>query len=463
MSQIKSSVNNLLDIKAILPQSTLPLTPLGYHLAKMPVDVRIGKMLIMSCLLQCLEPALTAAAALAGRSPFFYPPNAREDAYKAHSYFTSSENYKYLRKKYGLPDNGMIIGNCNEKDQDKDCLTPKNDFFFSDHLAMINAYDLWCDIQLNKGKQISYQFCKDMYLSSSSLEEIRKLRESFRSYLMDVGFVTHRRKIVAMDGDDDGDGDSSNSENGDDDGDGNDDENNTSKPKGSALVLVDNKRDDISESICGPSFKYDAMRCVLFAGLYPQVSKVCYREMDSKVRSKKGGNDHKRNPKVIKILQDDGMEVNIHPSSHTHKYVKYLLEGGGQGSGQGVKSTIRIKDAYIVYHKKVASSSKIFLYDCTSIPASAVLLFGGDILISKPPKGSKRKPMNNNLNSDPSGRVLVTVGGWIQFEMSELHAVLFKRLQLEIDMLLQMKVQNPMIDVSKQQNVLITVLHSLLQ
>jgi HrpA-like RNA helicase len=68
MGQIRTSVTCLLDIKAILPRPTLPLTALGYHLAKMPVDVRIGRMLITASLLNCLEPALTVAAALAGKS-----------------------------------------------------------------------------------------------------------------------------------------------------------------------------------------------------------------------------------------------------------------------------------------------------------------------------------------------------------------------------------------------------------
>jgi hypothetical protein len=148
-------------------------------------------------------------------------------------------------------------------------------------------------------------------------------------------------------------------------------------------------------------------------------------------------------------MQGDGVEVFVHPSSLTHKFVKYLLEGG-QGTGQGQRYS-RSKDAYIVYHKKVASS-KVFLHDCTSVPAAAVLLFGGDILISRKRKGS----------NDGEG-VLVTIGSWIHFKMIELHAVLYRRLQWEIESLLRVKVEDPNNDVSKRQAVLVRVIEALLE
>lgn len=46
------------------------LTPLGFHLARLPVDARIGKMLVSAAIMGCLEPALTIAALLAHKSPF---------------------------------------------------------------------------------------------------------------------------------------------------------------------------------------------------------------------------------------------------------------------------------------------------------------------------------------------------------------------------------------------------------
>jgi HrpA-like RNA helicase len=52
---IRHSIHTLLEIKAILPQPSFPLTALGYHLAKLPVDVHLGKMLITGALLNCIE------------------------------------------------------------------------------------------------------------------------------------------------------------------------------------------------------------------------------------------------------------------------------------------------------------------------------------------------------------------------------------------------------------------------
>lgn len=46
------------------------LTPLGKALAKIPVDITIGKMLMMGCVFQQLQPVLTLCAALSIQSPF---------------------------------------------------------------------------------------------------------------------------------------------------------------------------------------------------------------------------------------------------------------------------------------------------------------------------------------------------------------------------------------------------------
>jgi HrpA-like RNA helicase len=49
---VRSAIAVLMEIKAVLPLAELPLTALGYHLARMPVDVRVGKMLVYAALLQ---------------------------------------------------------------------------------------------------------------------------------------------------------------------------------------------------------------------------------------------------------------------------------------------------------------------------------------------------------------------------------------------------------------------------
>ena len=54
------------------------LTALGFHLATLPVDPRVGKMMIYGALFNCVDPALTIAAAMSARNPFMSPFDKRE-------------------------------------------------------------------------------------------------------------------------------------------------------------------------------------------------------------------------------------------------------------------------------------------------------------------------------------------------------------------------------------------------
>lgn len=63
------------------------LTPLGHHLAALPVDVRIGKLMLYGAIFQCLDSVLTIAACLGNKSPFVSPLNKRVEADKAKRQF----------------------------------------------------------------------------------------------------------------------------------------------------------------------------------------------------------------------------------------------------------------------------------------------------------------------------------------------------------------------------------------
>ncbi len=49
------------------------LTPLGYHLAKLPVDPKVGKMILFGAIFSCLDPVLTVASSLGFKDPFVIP------------------------------------------------------------------------------------------------------------------------------------------------------------------------------------------------------------------------------------------------------------------------------------------------------------------------------------------------------------------------------------------------------
>ncbi len=49
------------------------LTALGTHLAALPVEPRLGKLLVLGACLGCLAPVLTIAACMSYKSPFAAP------------------------------------------------------------------------------------------------------------------------------------------------------------------------------------------------------------------------------------------------------------------------------------------------------------------------------------------------------------------------------------------------------
>ena len=59
------------------PQNALDhnedLTPLGYHLAKMPCDPHTSKMLLFGAMFSCLDPILTVGASLSFKDAFYIP------------------------------------------------------------------------------------------------------------------------------------------------------------------------------------------------------------------------------------------------------------------------------------------------------------------------------------------------------------------------------------------------------
>ena len=49
------------------------MTALGYHLARLPVAPRVGRMILYGAIFSCLDPVLTIAASLDFKEPFYIP------------------------------------------------------------------------------------------------------------------------------------------------------------------------------------------------------------------------------------------------------------------------------------------------------------------------------------------------------------------------------------------------------
>ncbi|GLT29916.1 hypothetical protein SLA2020_047480 [Shorea laevis] len=68
------------------------LTNLGKFLSMLPVDPKLGKMLIMGALFRCFDPVLTIVSGLSIRDPFLLPKDKKDLAWTAKSRF-SAEDY----------------------------------------------------------------------------------------------------------------------------------------------------------------------------------------------------------------------------------------------------------------------------------------------------------------------------------------------------------------------------------
>ena len=157
---IRLAISRLIDIGAVGAERDLPLTPLGINIAMLPMDVMLGKMLIYAVMLNCVDPILTVVAFLSGKTPFAMTVHKRDEYYKRHL------------KMFGS-------------------MEP-----FSDHLAVVSAYNNWIDIRRNQGYRAAEAYCRENFLSSTVLEDIHDLRLLFRKHLITAGFMEDDRSSV---------------------------------------------------------------------------------------------------------------------------------------------------------------------------------------------------------------------------------------------------------------------------
>ncbi|KAE8650533.1 DExH-box ATP-dependent RNA helicase DExH7, chloroplastic isoform X2 [Cucumis sativus] len=156
-----SAISLLYEVGAL--EGNEELTPLGQHLAKLPVDVLIGKMMLYGGIFGCLSSILSISAFLSYKSPFIYPKDEKQNVERAKSALLSDEG------------NGSGESCGNDKQ--------------SDHLIMVNAYKKWEKILHQKGAKAAQQFCKSHFLSSSVMYMIRDMRVQFGTLLADIGLV----------------------------------------------------------------------------------------------------------------------------------------------------------------------------------------------------------------------------------------------------------------------------------
>ena len=75
---IRRAIDSLIDVKALTTSEDL--TSLGRQLAKLPLDVFLGKLILLGSIFKCMDAMLTIAAILSSKSPFSIPMGARAQA-----------------------------------------------------------------------------------------------------------------------------------------------------------------------------------------------------------------------------------------------------------------------------------------------------------------------------------------------------------------------------------------------
>ena len=147
---IRRAIDALIDVRALT--ATEELTPLGHQLARLPLDVFLGKLILLGTVFKCLDMALTVAAILSSKSPFSAPFGQRAQADNARAAFRRAD---------------------------------------SDLLTVYNAYLAWkrtCQANAGHGKE--FQFCRSNFLSQQTLSNIEDLKGQLLVSLADSGFLS---------------------------------------------------------------------------------------------------------------------------------------------------------------------------------------------------------------------------------------------------------------------------------
>ncbi|PBJ80492.1 RNA helicase [Trypanosoma cruzi cruzi] len=146
---VRGSVRALTTLGALTLDKRL--TSLGQHLANLPLDVRIGKMIIHGAILHCVDPVLTIAACLAVRSPFLSMMDYQAEVEGVRRAFAGE--------------------------------------YMSDHLVSWFAYASWVFVQYNEGSSAAKKLCARYYLSLPALKQIQSTKRQYERYLYEAGFI----------------------------------------------------------------------------------------------------------------------------------------------------------------------------------------------------------------------------------------------------------------------------------
>ncbi|XP_060804166.1 putative ATP-dependent RNA helicase DHX57 [Amyelois transitella] len=157
-ANIDGALSRLQDVGAV--DKSYSLTPLGTHLAALPVDVRIGKLMLMGAIFCCVDSALTMAACLSYKSPVVSPRDKKSEA-------------DAKRREYACAN--------------------------SDHLTTLKAYRKWQQA-MKISTHAGFTFANENFLSHKTLLMLSDIKYQLLGLIADIGFVPALGRRVGRSG-----------------------------------------------------------------------------------------------------------------------------------------------------------------------------------------------------------------------------------------------------------------------
>ncbi|GAA98627.1 hypothetical protein E5Q_05314 [Mixia osmundae IAM 14324] len=153
---IDQAWNTLLSLGAITGKGKdARITPLGRHLSLIPVDLKLGKMLVLGSIFRCIEPVVTGVACLASKPLFLNNPETRDEAQQARQRFAKER---------------------------------------SDVLTSIAAFNACKQL---KGRSALQRYCSETFISASAVMDIEMLQREFMTSLEQSGIISGRNDLNA--------------------------------------------------------------------------------------------------------------------------------------------------------------------------------------------------------------------------------------------------------------------------
>ncbi|XP_055593475.1 ATP-dependent DNA/RNA helicase DHX36 [Uranotaenia lowii] len=142
---IQKSLTFLNQINALDNNETL--TPLGYHLARLPMDPRTGKMVLLSSIFSCTDPISSIAASLSFKDAFYKPFGKELQVHAAKKRFAGR--------------------------------------YHSDHMMMANVISQWRTLQYKDAQSFAYR----NFLNLATLNQLYSMKGQFCEYLHSAKFL----------------------------------------------------------------------------------------------------------------------------------------------------------------------------------------------------------------------------------------------------------------------------------